>query len=432
MIIITDINKDINTNELLKYLVQNDIINLDDVQKDMEEKKKQQILSKHKYNIFQDKDGRWKTNMPDKTTKTGRRLVAKTSYEKLEKVILEYYLNEEDKGILPELKTLREIYPQWLKYKYAHTASSSYIKRLDNDWKKYYVNDSIIDVPLYKLNYIQLDLWAHQLVTQMALTKKQYFNMATIMRQCLDYCLDMNYIANNPFQRVKIDKKLFTKKPKPKNYSQVFLEDEEIALCKYLLDEYERKPHILTPLAIVLNFQLGLRIGELVALKWDDIENNYIHVQRMEVATYDINDEVVVKNGADIAEYTKSDAGEREVYINSEAQKILKLIKKSSMKHSLHSENFIFVNPKCKRITISSLEKYLYRRCEKINIAQKSSHKIRKTYISSLFDKGLNVDAIRELAGHEDERTSLNNYCFNRKNTAETEKLLEKDIVKVI
>ena len=353
--------------------------------------------------------------------------------EKLEKAILEHYLNEEDKKILPEIQTLREIYPQWLKYKYAHTASSSYIKRIDNDWKKYYLNNKIIDKPIHQLTYIELDTWAHSLVNSLSLTKKQYFNMTVIMRQCLEYCCDMNYISTNPFHRVKIDKKLFTKTPKPKNYTQVFLEEEEVNLCKYLLDEYEHNPKVLTPLAIVLNFQLGLRIGELVALKWEDIHDNYICIQRMEVATYSINNDcIVVKNGADIAEYTKSDAGEREVYLNSESRKILKLIKKSSIKYSLYSDDFIFVNPKCKRITISSLEKYLYRRCEKTNIAQKSSHKIRKTYISSLFDKGLNIDKIREIAGHSDERTSLHNYCFNRKNDTTTEKLLEKDIVKVI
>ena len=32
---------------------------------------------------------------------------------------------------------------------------------------------------------------------------------------------------------------------------------------------------------------------------------------------------------------------------------------------------------------------------------------------------------IREIAGHEDEKSSLNNYCFDRNVDVETEKLLE-------
>lgn len=61
-----------------------------------------------------------------------------------------------------------------------------------------------------------------------------------------------------------------------------------------------------------------------------------------------------------------------------------------------------------------------------MNIGRKSSHKIRKTYISSLFDSGLNINKIREMAGHEDERTSLNNYCFDRKADKDTENILEE------
>ena len=67
----------------------------------------------------------------------------------------------------------------------------------------------------------------------------------------------------------------------------------------------------------------------------------------------------------------------------------------------------------------------MYRLCDDINIGRKSSHKIRKTYISSLFDSGMNINKIREIAGHEDEKTSLNNYCFDRKTDNDTEKLLD-------
>ena len=59
-------------------------------------------------------------------------------------------------------------------------------------------------------------------------------------------------------------------------------------------------------------------------------------------------------------------------------------------------------------------------------IKVKSNHKIRKTYISSLFDLGINVNTIREQAGHEDEKTSLNNYCFDQNDTKDKENELER------
>ena len=55
----------------------------------------------------------------------------------------------------------------------------------------------------------------------------------------------------------------------------------------------------------------------------------------------------------------------------------------------------------------------------------KSNHKIRKTKISAMFDHGININTIREQAGHEDERTSLNNYCFDQKGDKDKERLFE-------
>ena len=60
-------------------------------------------------------------------------------------------------------------------------------------------------------------------------------------------------------------------------------------LLKEACVKYENRPDCTTPLAILFNFQVGLRVGELVALKWSDISGNYLHVQRMEIATYEVD-----------------------------------------------------------------------------------------------------------------------------------------------
>ena len=54
-------------------------------------------------------------------------------------------------------------------------------------------------------------------------------------------------------------------------------------------------------------------------------------------------------------------------------------------------------------------------------------HKIRKTYISALVDSNLiNINTIREMVGHEDERTTLHNYTFNRITDLQTQANMEK------
>ncbi|MFT3985868.1 MAG: site-specific integrase, partial [Lachnospiraceae bacterium] len=320
--------------------------------------------------------------------------------------------------------TLRILYPEWLNMKFSHSASSSYVRRIQNDWNKYYEDDSIVDILIEDLTYLKLDKWAHDKVKQ-GMTKKQYYNMSLIVRQCIEYAMEdeLKIIDKDPFSRVKIDGKLVVKNKKPSSESQVFLCDEQRKICEHLADKISRNEKAITPYALLLNFQLGLRVGEIVAIKWNDIENGYISINRMEVDDYSLGDGIKY-NGKKVVEFTKSSAGVRNIYINNEAKKTLNMLKKRAMEYDYYDNDYIMVGSNGNRMTTASVNKYLFTVCRELNIPIKSSHKIRKTFISSLFDNGSNINKIREIAGHEDERTSLNNYCFDRRSDEETEKVL--------
>lgn len=405
------------------------MINLDDVQEKMEENERQRLLAKHPYSIFQDKDGRWKTTVKDDTKKSGRRIIARKTEDDLKTELIKYYTTEEDTLYIQQnLPTLRNMFPEWLSYKAKHSESTSYAKRIKNDWVKYYENDSIIDIPIVDLTFIKLDTWVHDLIRKHNLTKKQYSNLTIIIRQMLDYMVEKGYIDSNNFEKVKVNKKMFTVKSKPKSETQVFNINVETEIKELAMERYMLNNRAITPLAILLNFNLGLRVGELVALKWQDINDRYLTVNRMEIIKYDVkSDGTVSYGGFKVVEYVKSDAGVRRLYLNEEARYILELIKKRNTELEISDEDFIFINAQFStRLTSSSINKYLYGMCDELNVSRKSSHKIRKTYISSLFDAGLNINKIREIAGHEDERTSLNNYCFDRNIESDTELTLEK------
>lgn len=71
--------------------------------------------------------------------------------------------------------------------------------------------------------------------------------------------------------------------------------------------------------------------------------------------------------------------------------------------------------------------RHLYTRCcKELGILDRSSHKARKTFISTLLDGGVNINTVREMVGHADERTTYNNYCFDRSTEEEKILLIEK------
>ena len=243
---------------------------------------------------------------------------------------------------------------------------------------------------------------------------------------CLKYAKDKEIIDENVFCKVHVDGKMFKRVAKPKSETQVFSTSIEYEIIQAAMTRYYRSPRSISPLAIVFNFNLGLRVGELVSIKWSDISGNYIHIQRMEVADYILTDNAtVISNSKKVTDHTKSYAGDRELYLNEEARNILNIVKKRNMTYGYYDNNQIFVTDTKTRLAANSINQCLYKLCNDINTSKKSSHKIRKTYISSLFDGNVNINKIREIAGHEDEKTSLNNYCFDRTVDVETEKLLE-------
>lgn len=412
----TDLNT-FDEKELLHFALENDILKLDDVKKIMRKKQKEEILKKHPYSIWQGKDGRWRTHVSDTTQKTGRKLVVKSTEEKLYETLITHYqnINEDTQHAF---MTLRKLYPQWLEYKKLHTRAESYISRINTDWRTYYLNTEIIDVPIKKLDKLTLDMWAHKLIQDYDVTKNKYYNVTVIIRQALEYAVDINLIPSNPMSQVKIDgKRMFRKTKKKPNATQVFSKEELDLIFPMAWDDFKNhtKVYELAPLAFLFQFQTGLRIGELCAVRYEDIETpNYIHIQRM-----------LRRDTNQIVEHTKTEYGDRQVLLTETAKEIIACAKARQKELGVDSEGYIFSitgKPILARVIDDLYKKY----CKKAGIIPKSSHKARKTYISSLLDAHVNINTIREMVGHSDERTTLGNYCFDRKDEDEKKLLIEK------
>ena len=322
--------------------------------------------------------------------------------------------------------SLKSIYLEWLNYKSLHTNASSSIRRIDCDWTKYYLNDPIIDIPLVQMDRLMLDKWAHKKIKDYQMTRTEYYNMSIILRQSLIYAVDKKILVESPFTDVKINTKLLRKVRKKDDHTQVYLNNEQKLIEQEAWKDFYSDTSCTTPLAVILDFQIGLRIGELVALKWSDIKGNYMQVGRMEVRQEEQKDDSTW-NKAELVlvDHVKTDAGYRKVYLTKTAKNILKEIKKSYMKNGLNSE-FIFIDKHGQRIHKYAIDKRIRKYCKYIGISPKSMHKARKTYISTLIDAGVNINTIRSLAGHENEETTYKNYCFDRMVDNEKEDLLER------
>lgn len=416
-----DLTKDIN--QLLLLTQNENIIKIDDARNYFWKMKKELILKQHKYEIWQGsgKDKRWKTHLPP-----DNRIIARKTKESLEDAIVAYYTAYlEDGKKSSKKRTLKTIYDEWLENKALITVSQNTVKRIDDDWKKYYLNNPIINIPLNELDYSQLTEWAYRMIKEYDLTKKQYYNMQIIMRQGLDYAVEKKYIQTNPFEKVKIkSNRIFRPVTKPKSDTQVFLVNEQPLIEQEAYQDYLKTGSALS-LSIILAFQTGLRIGELVALKYSDIVGDYLYIVRMEVRNPTRNSDSTWTSERCIVHHAKSEAGIRKVYLTAKAKEIIKLIKECNENNGFYDDDYMFLNENG-RVHTSSLCWRLKKCCKHAKVTPKSMHKIRKTFISTLIDNDVNIDYIRELVGHKSEITTYNSYCFNRLSDKSTEMILEK------
>ena len=53
--------------------------------------------------------------------------------------------------------------------------------------------------------------------------------------------------------------------------------------------------------------------------------------------------------------------------------------------------------------------------CKQLDLACKSSHKVRKTVLSNLFTNGFDIDEVMKIAGHRNKTTTLKYYLFSTK-----------------
>ncbi len=410
-----EILSNISSNSLLKFMVENGIINMNDVEDTMRKIELERVLKQHPYKITFC-SGRWQTYLKDNTQKSGRKKLVKSTEEQLNKALYEYYKAQETSESMA-YTTLKDLYSKWQEYKALRTSASNYIRRIDNDWNRYYLNADITNVPIRKLDKLMLSNWAHMLIQSNSMTKTQYYNCTIIMRQVLDYAVDLGIIESNPFSLVKIDgRRLFRQVKKKANETQVFSKTELNQLHVMAWEDFNfnsRLTHRLAPLSIVFQTLTGLRLGELCSVRYSDIRDDYINIERM-----------YRPETKEVVQHTKG-YEDRQVFLTKDAKAVIQKAKAYQIQHGLDCNGYIF---SCNDKPLSDRSvNGLYRKyCDKMDTIYKSSHKARKTFISALIDGNVNINTIRECVGHADERTTYNNYCFDRNTKTERENLIEK------
>lgn len=168
--------------------------------------------------------------------------------------------------------------------------------------------------------------------------------------------------------------------------------------------------------------QTGLRTGELVALKWEDIDfqNKTLKIQRSMEYRYSVGEWRIGE--------PKSKSGYRTIPLTDEAIDILKRQKEKNKKIKIISmewSEFVFLCRKSTPIKNSTYDTALFKICDKAQIPRFSMHVLRHTFATRCIEGGMKPKMLQIILGHSNIGITMNLYVH----TTEEEKLKEIELV---
>lgn len=362
-----------------------------------------QIKKKYEKQVKQLPDGRWWIRLEGKVIK---KTTVEAVYEDIYK----------SQNLKAEFELI-EIAKKWLNVRQYEVSDGTWSKDY-NFIHNFIVGSNIEHKKIDKIIYSDAIEWCNYCLEKKKDMKEKYFNnLRCQMNKLFEFATKEQLIVSNPFTNLSIHRDKFSPKIEHKDHDLIFSDFEKQAVKEKAYEEAEKGDTVALGLAFL--FCTGLRDGELCELRWKDIENNNIHVQRELVATVDKERGKI--NGYKTVFHTKTQNGDRYIPLNAEAQKILKKQKNIciSKSFSVENEDFIFRRKKKDEVlqcNTRCFEPKLKRYCREIGMQElKSQHDIRRTFCTNLYYSGMPLKNIQKIMGHGSLKQTMDYIKFNDK-----------------
>ncbi len=272
--------------ELLKKLVERDMISSSDIMGSNPEDIMNRLLKKvHAYKITEPKPGatdpRYMTYVPDETKPTGLRCIKKKTMRELEQFLLEFY------AIGDKTYTFEACYHDWVEYKKLFSSSNnkkkkispSTIKRMKRDFDTYIKGTPLAKRSLKTLTPLILENDLTDIILKdyysSANDKKNktnahrmyesaFKNLAGYVKNCLEYAYKKDKISSTPWAKVDVAMLIALTDTSPvdtKTDSQRVLSlDELTALYEAVNVQEELHMHYMPNYAIELAILTGMSL----------------------------------------------------------------------------------------------------------------------------------------------------------------------------
>ena len=240
-----------------------------------------------------------------------------------------------------------------------------------------------------------------------------------LLKPCFKTAIQEGILFLNPCDGVTLPKESCIKTPTKK---QISLSDDEIEKFKEVaLEKYKSTAEYCSRdfLVLLLIVNLGLRVGEMLALSWSDIdfENRIVYINKTlqsDIRNFEAK-EGEKKLYSRIKNSTKTNAGMRVISLNDSVMSYLEELRAYDKRNNIVSD-YVACTTAGTLNRARNLQRSLERLLNKANIDKKVSlHTLRHTFGSYLLRKGVGIEVISKLMGHARITVTYNKYIHTIK-----------------
>lgn len=305
--------------------------------------------------------------------------------------------------------------------------SSSTFKQIADDWIKQYANDVKVSSvrarekaihhaiehfntkPIQTIKKHEYQRFVNDMSAQYS--KNYVDSIVASTNMIFKYAHDMKLIKTLPSEGIKRPKKkVSVEELEDSEIHKKFLEKDELFQFLEVAKNHHSPQNsfeVFTTLAYT-----GMRAGELLALKWSDIdfENNTISITK----TY-YNPNNNKKHYQILTPKTESSIGK--ISVDPHVIQLLKDYKvnvQDTWKNGLYVDNnFVFTDVNGYPLVIKKLSTWIQAIMKKTDITNKhiSTHSFRHTHCALLIEAGVHIKEIQERLRHKDINTTMNIYA---------------------
>lgn len=307
---------------------------------------------------------------------------------------------------------MSDIVSKFLDYKEKETCAGT-AHKLKWAYNRYIKDSNLETLDISEISVMQLKEFCLEQIDKFNLTSKGYKELKSLLNGLFDYAVDTGLLKNNTAKQMsRINTKKLNRTVSTPD-TQVFTAQEESSLFIRAMEMFVKTGNT-SYLAIILSGCLGLRAGELIALKQSDFDfvNNEVNIQRQEVVNWVKNENNdLVREGYQVVDYLKTTESRRSLPITDSVARVYDLIVSRNNFDGIDSD-YLFVYKDGSRKHASTVATALRRINKQLGFTQRSNHKLRKTLLSEL-ENTIGLTKTRAFAGHSRNSTTLEkNYLY--------------------